>query len=469
LSSPRADEDGVLPLIGEDGAVSDRVLEAFLSPGEFPGRLFYHVSEGDEASYSLDSSLAATKPFAELHPERLPWPNLAGLPLVSESPPLKLEPAGADIDDDLLDRGFVVRWLLEPLGQRFGANPHFAARVVEAEVRAREGGRRLFHWRSAPPSRICRREPGDPRQPRCDLPGIGREARALALSPDGELLALALGGLRPRIEVYDVRDEPRRVWQSQFGARSGGAVEVAFSADREWVVALTGRGRMHRFAAATGERHMSIPSTGRAATAIPPGKIMAVAGEAGEVNLWYLADGTIAWHLPPRQLRGPIDRLAASGDGERFATLEFDEDRTLVRVWQVGRRAPLAEVEVDPYAAADVALDEAGETLYVTHERQGLLVTRIGGRARSLEPSKGEEARRCRGRLRWIAGPGLLSCSVPGGELQLDRDGRVVRELETGEAASEWIVAASARGDRLAAVGGGHLFVWWLDEKGRKR
>ncbi len=466
-SSGRADEqDETIRLIDEEGEVDERALETLLAPGEFSGRRFVHLSTGEEAAYSLDSSLSAMEPFAELHPERLPWPRVAGLELVAESPPLKLRPASQGVDDDLLDRGFTARWILRALGQRFDPKPHFAVEVVEAEVIADGDGKRLFFWRADPPPAVCRRD-AKRGSPNCDLSGVSREARALALSPDGALLAVALGGLRPRLEIYDVRDEPRLVWQSLFAKGSGGAVEVAFSADREWVVALTGRGRMHRFAAASGGQHMTIPSTGRTARAIPPGRIVAVAGDAGEVTFWYLADGTIAWRLPPRRLRGPIDRLAPSGDGRRFATLEYDKEKTVVRVWELGRRAALAQIEVDPFAVADIALDGQGESLFVTHETRGLLTSRIQN-YKGLQPLGGRTGERCRGRLRWIPGLERLSCSIPGGELQIDPQGRLMNELITGVRSSDWIVAASSGGRRLAAIGGGHLLVWWMGTTGKE-
>jgi hypothetical protein len=446
-------------LINDDGSIAEQVLEAFLAPGEFVGRHFEYLSEGDEALYSLDSSLGSAEPFAELHPARLEWPWLAGLPLKVEAPPLKLKPSLSDIDDDVIDEGFSVQWTIAPLGQRFDPSPHFAATVVSAEVIGKKDGRRLFYWHVPPKAPICQQD-SPLGSPRCVMKGLSLETRALALSPDGKYLALALGGLKPRLEIYSIVAEPRLSWQSFFGKDSGGVQEVAFSADGRWVVALTGRGRMHRFAALSGGEHLAIASAGRAARSIPPGRVMAVAGESGEVNLWYLADGTIAWRLPPRSLRGPVDRLAASGDGRRFATLEYDERRTVVRVWEVRRRAMLAQIEVDPYSVADIALDTKGETLFVAHEKLGLLETTV---AKNAQPSEvgGEAGSRCRGRIAWISGRELLGCAVPGGEIQVDRKGRIKGELVADIEASNWIVATSAGGKRLAAVGGGHLLIWW--------
>ena len=449
----------VVPLLGDDDAAAEQVLEAFLAPAEFSNRRFVYVSKGREAAFSLDSSLSATEPFAELHPDRLEWPKVAGLELRSEGGTLKLKPALPGVDDDTLDRGFSVRWTFAPLGQRFEPFPYFAVTVVEAEVIARDSGERLFFWQAPKAPPLCRlyAEEG---APNCTLKGVGREARSLAISPDGKYLALALGGLRPRLEVYDIRETPFLAWFSLFGTDSGGAVETAFSTDGKWVVALTGRGRLHRFEALSGGRHMSIPSRGRTAKAIPPGKIMAVAGEAGAVQFWYLEDGTIAWSLRPRDFRGPVDRLAASGDGGRFATLEYEKENTVVRIWQIQRRAIRAQIKAEPYAISDIALDETGETLYMAHEQKGLLKAPVG-RAGATRAAGGEAGSRCRGRLHWISGPKLLGCTVPGGEIRIDGRGRKVGEINAGTKASDWIVAASESGQRMAAVGGGHLLIWW--------
>jgi hypothetical protein len=421
--------------------------------------VFGHVIEGEAAQFCLDSSLGGSEPFAEADPGRVRWPTAAGLPIVVRGGAVRLAPSRPGVDDSDLDRGFAVRWVLQPLGQVFDARPRFEVEVVEVEVLATNDGQTLMAWRAPPAPPVCRSDPAAGR-PSCDLDGVSREARALALSPDGELLAMALGGLRPRIEVYDVIAEPRLAWQALFPTDTGGAVEVAFSADGRWVVALSGTGRMHRFDARSGGSHLTIPSKGLTARALPPGRIMAVAGERGEVTLWFLSDGTIAWRLPPRKLRGPVDRIAASGDGRRFATLEYDEDRTVVRVWAVRRRAMLAQIEVGAYTVTDIALDHAGERVYVAHENEGLFVAEVAEPGEAPVRVQGQAAARCRNRLQWIPGRRLLACAVEGGVVQLHASGKRASELVTGIAASDWIVAAASGGGRIAAIGAGHLLVW---------
>lgn len=434
------------------------VVETFLAPGEFPDRVIVHISEGDEAAFSLDSSLSATEPSAALHPERLTWPAVAGLKLEVENPSLTVVPSSASVNDDVLDRGFVVRWALVPLGQRFEPTPHFACRVVGAEVLSTNREERLLYWSAPPPPPVCR-APEKKGLPNCHLDEVGHEVQAVALSPEGTRMAMAFGGLRPRVEMWNVQRSPRLIWQTLFAKGSGGAVETAFSEDGQWVVALTGTGRMHRFDAATGGRHMAVSSSGRTARSIPPGEIMAVAGESGEVTLWYLADGTIAWRLPPRKGRGPVDRIAASGDGLRFATLEYADEQTVARIWAVRQRSLLSEVQVEGDTVVDIALDEKGENLFLSHETHGLMVAKVERKA--VASPAGKAAARCKGRLQWMPGTEMLSCATPAGELRVDRQGNLQRELSTNGTVADWIITASTSDKRLAAVGGGRLLIWW--------
>ena len=210
---------------------------------------------------------------------------------------------------------------------------------------------------------------------------------------------------------------------------------------------------------------MSVASRGRTARSIPPGRMMAIAGEAGEVNLWYLADGTIAWRLPPRDLRGPIDRLTASGNGRRFATLEYDETRTVVRIWEIRQRAMLAQIDVDAYAVSDIALDEEGATLYIAHETRGLLKAKVSKNAAAAQPKPtgSSVAGECRGQIQWISALNALFCAVPQGVVQLDRDGHEKRRHLTPVEASNWLASAALGGKRLVAVGDGHMLIWEVE------
>jgi hypothetical protein len=428
IAGARPDGDPV-PLAGGGEEADDRVLEALLAPGEFPGRRFSFSVAGDEALFALDASLGSREPLAEIHPERVAWPRIAGLPLIVQGGPRKLLPARPDVSDADLDAGISARFTLAPIGQRFEPDPRFAVRLEAVTILSAADGRLLLSWNDEKARSACA-PPAVAGGADCDLAGLGREARAAALSPDGGRLAVAVGGLRPRVEVYDLHGEPRRAWQSLFPARGGGPVDVAFSADGSFLAMLTGTGGLHRFDAITGSGHLAIPSAGRTACGVPPGHVMAVAGEEGEVTLWYLDDGTVAWRLPPRKVRGPVARLAASGDGRRLATLEYDEAGTVVRVWSIEGRTLEAQIAVEPYAVADIALDASGRRLFVSHERRGLMVADLDGDRRLAEA--GGEA-------------GALG---------------LTRTRTAGPNATGLIVAAAAGSSGLAVVGEGHLLVW---------
>ncbi len=455
---PAASADNGTPPLPLDG--NETVLETFLSPGEFSERRFSFSIHDEEAVFCLDASLSAEKPTATLHAGRVQWPRIAGLALEIERDAYPLTRVFDAVGDEDLDRGFDVRWVLRPLGQRFSPAPHFAAEVIAAEVIQTGSGKPLLTWQAGDSAPTCLVTP-QKGHPNCEIESVGLEAQALAVSASGRLLGLAFSGLRPRIEVYNVERAPRLVWQAIFSKASGGVVTLAFSSDEKWAVALTGQGRLHRFDASTGERHLSIPSSGRTAAAVTRKRIVAVAGGAGEVRFWYLDDGTIAWQLPPRRDKGPVDRLAASGDGTRFATLEYNEKRTIIRVWEWKHRAPVAQFEVDPLAIIDIALDETGEVLYFSHENLGLYSVKAEKGATPRRVNS-RHAKRCRKRLQWISGDNALSCSVSQGELRIDPSGRLKRELHASRS-SEWIVNASSGGTRLAAVGGGRLLVWWIE------
>jgi hypothetical protein len=466
FASAGAEDVALLPLADDRGALTEAALEALLAPAEFADELFTHTLAGEEAQFCLDVTADGALVRAELAPGRVRWPAKGGVATTVRGEGLALTPARPGIRMDELEAGVTVRWVLRPLGQVFAPRPAFELAVVGAEVRPAAGGPALFayHADRAPPR--CR-DDVPPGAPRCALTGVGREAQALAMDPEGRLLALAIGGLKPRVEMYALAGGLRLAWTAAFPPSAGGVVEVAFSTDGRWVVALTGDGRIHRFDAATGGLHLAIPSRGRAALSLPPGRAVAVAGEAGEVTSWNLADGTIGWRLPPRGLRGPIDRLAASGDGARFATLEYDESRTVIRVWDAARRAVVAQIEVDPYAVADVALDQTGRRLFFSHERDGLLAAEIGAAGDRAVARRfgGEAGARCRSRLQWLASASVLSCAVKEGVIELSAEGLLHAELAAGVEESDWIVGAALDGAHTAAVGGGRLLVW-IDDGG---
>jgi WD40 repeat protein len=320
-------------------------------------------------------------------------------------------------------------------------------------------GRELLSWVQEATPAVCRQDP-PAGEPACDLGGVTREGKGIALSPDGRLLVVAVGGVRPRVEVYDTTGTPRVLWQALFPASSGGASHVAFSSDGRWVVALAGAGELHRFDALTGGLHMSIPSAGRSAVAVPPGREIAVAGEMGELTVWRLSDGTIQWRLPPRKLRGPVDLIASSGDGKRVATLEYDQDTTVVRVWDLNSSTVARQVMVDAYAVVGIALDRKGDRLFVAHEDKGLMAADLSTREVVLTPLGGATGRLCKGYIGWVDSDLSLTCALEDGVQKIHQDGSRGEMLGAGSRSSSWLVAVSDGTGAVAALGGGRLVIW---------
>ena len=458
---PRSLVANTIPLMTEHGELHEGVLETFLSPGEFPDRTIQYTLTGDEALYAMDLGLSAQKPLATFHPDRIVFPTIAELPLILENSPIPLDIISPNATDAHLDKGFSIRLNMAPLGQRFSP-PRFVARLISVTLSANDH-EPLLTWSRKKKPAVCHAENADKSTPTCAVDNVGLEARSLAISPDGGKLAIAFGGLRPRIEVYAIDSTPRRLWQALLPQNSGGAVETSFSSDGEWIVALTGQGRMHRMDAATGGRHLKIPSQGRSARAIPPGRIMAVAGESGAVKMWYLSDGTIAWRLPPRAGRGSVDAIAASGDGARFALLEYTDTQTIVRIFAFRKRTMLRQYTLNTLAIGDIALDDKGETLFLSHETNGLLLANVSNPAPPV-PGQKRGAPRCTGHLSWHATQKRLYCATTDGLLNLTDNGRTLRQYKTPGTTDKWIVAAATEGPRIAAIGGGRLLVWWLNE-----
>jgi WD40 repeat protein len=281
----------------------------------------------------------------------------------------------------------------------------------------------------------------------------------VAINVDATLLALAVTGLKPRIELYDIKATPVLLWQSTFSDVSGGVNDVAFSADGKFVVALLGNGRIHRFDAGSGGRHLAVLSRGTATASVPPGALVAVGGEKGEVVLWRLEDGTIDWKIHPRKSRGDIDKIAVSGDGRIIAALEYAGDKTIVRLWRVHNKWALGQFELDGTLYADIALNKTGDTLFLSHEERGLYTLAVNQKE-SKPVLFSEDTRMCRGKISWINSQDSLQCSSVNAIARVKMDGGKPSLLETGIVSDRWIISVSLQGTTTAAVGAGHLLIW---------
>ncbi len=445
-----------MPMLDESGEPSEALVEALLYPGEHDDVRFTYTSEGPEAQFCLDASLSASKPFAQVYPERIEWPAIGGVPMQVASLNLKLIPRSDDVTDAELDRGFAIRWHLRAVGQDFAAEPIFRLQAVGAEVFSTASAKILFQWEKPAPPRVCTDQPEDG-FPQCDLPGISIESQAVAVSPVGDLAAVATSGLKPGIHVYRITETPTRIWQALFPAQSGGASDVAFSADGRYVVALLGNGAIHRFDARQGGRHLAIPSRGLTARTVPPGDIVAVGGNSGELVFWRLSDGTIEWRLDAKNFRGDIDEIAVSGNGETVATLEYTETHTIVRLWEIGGKRQGIQFDLPGTSFEKMVLNHNGSALYFSHSQMGLvtLPAKRNGRIEKVS----EASTRCRGALFWATEQSGPACAITGGILKLTATGEVTGTLRIHSDAAQWNVAMAPTGTTVA-VGAGHLLLW---------
>ncbi|MBN2718637.1 MAG: WD40 repeat domain-containing protein, partial [Deltaproteobacteria bacterium] len=445
-----------LPMLDEAGQPTESLIEALLYPGEHSGQQFVYTSEGEEAQFCLDASLSAKDPFAQVYPERIAWPAVGGVQIEVDSLDLKLIPQRDNVTDATLDAGFAIRWYLTVKGQDFSNRPVFRLRAVAAEVFSTETAEVLFHWQKPAAPRICTNTPKDG-FPHCDLTGISIESQSIAISPTGDLVAVATTGLKPGIDVYNISSTPVRIWQALFAETSGGALDVTFSADGNYIAALLGNGAIHRFDAISGGRHLMIPSSGLTATVVPPGDVVAVGGKAGELVLWRLSDGTIEWKIEPRNSRGDVDRVAVSGDGRTVATLEFTDTQTIVRVWPVKTHSRGYQFDLPGTGYEELALNKDGTILFLTHDDQGLVT--LEARQNAHTKPLGQDAVQCRSALFFDAGAPGPGCSIAGGILQLTADGKTRRLLKIHSDADRWYMAESPVGTTVA-VGAGHLLIW---------
>lgn len=443
------------PLFDKENNFTEAFIEALLYPGEHLNKRFVYVSEGEEAQYCLDSSLGAKEPFAQVYLERVLWPTVGGVELEVEKLDLKLMPKGKEVTDEELDFGFAIRWHIEALGQDFSKAPVFKIRAVGAEIYSTKNDNVLMHWQKPMAPQICRESKDE--FPKCDLPNISLASQAVAIGPLGNIAAIATTGLKPGIELYDIEEEPKRRWQILFAADSGGAIDVAFSSDGKYVVALLGNGEIHRFDAQSGGAHLGIPSSGVSAHAVPPGNLIAVGDRGGELVLWRLIDGTIEWKIEGKHFRGNIADISVSENGKIIATLEYTDKQTIVRIWQIYQKKALAQIELEGTGYVDMALAQEGDKLFLSHEEKGLM--QIDLQANLTAHSVGNDASKCTSQLFWIANDNKLGCSVTGGIIHLNQDGTVHRNLKIKSEAKRWMVAQSLVGTTIA-VGSGHLLLW---------
>lgn len=183
-----------------------------------------------------------------------------------------------------------------------------------------------------------------PVQPQSDSSGLGG-VPAVAFSPDGTILASASG-------IYV------QLWNTITGARIGkplraatsgsgtGVVAVAFSPDGQLLASASTDGYVRLWHTPTGAMYgKQLPAnagTSGSANGVafsPNGRYLVTSGNEGSIRLWDIAAGTlVADPLPSITTTSGSGTIAYSPDGEILATAS---DEGAVRLWNTATWRPL--------------------------------------------------------------------------------------------------------------------------------
>jgi WD40 repeat protein/class 3 adenylate cyclase len=183
---------------------------------------------------------------------------------------------------------------------------------------------------------------------------------ALAVSRDGPTLYSA--GNDGRLIVWDLAGDRRLVRSFALG-RPFPEIQtprgIAVSPDGQTLALTQGNGRVDLFETATLQRRRGVQAmSGFAAAAAfsPDGLLLAVGGERGQVTLWDAHTLAPAGELTG--LAGTIQTVVFSPDGKSLAAAEVESEHPRLVVWSVERRAVTARADVR--ATASLAFSPDG-------------------------------------------------------------------------------------------------------------
>jgi RNA polymerase sigma factor (sigma-70 family) len=183
-----------------------------------------------------------------------------------------------------------------------------------------------------------------------------REVRALALTPDGEMLAAGTGDPTATLRVWNLADNRDIVL-----AHAGPVSAVAFSPDGRNLAAGGDSGQVTLYSPA--EDGKALPLRGRhsgpvrALAYAPDGQTLASAGQDGTVLLWRLP--SLAEPVRLEASAAPLAAVVYSPDGKILAAAGRDG---IIRLWDAGslkeqvplRQAPGAVTSLDFAAAGNL-------------------------------------------------------------------------------------------------------------------
>jgi tetratricopeptide (TPR) repeat protein len=199
---------------------------------------------------------------------------------------------------------------------------------------------------------------------------------ALAFRPDGGAVASATS--KGDLALHDLRG--RRLWTGRIPEPATAIAQLRFCADI--LLAATADGRAVALEPTTGKllRSYQVDRGSFQAVALSPdGRLLALAGEGGQVHLW---DAALRKQRTGWNTYGPVQALAFVSD-KLLAT-----GGQSLRFWQTATGRPVWEVEVPGGAVHALALNDRTGELAVANDGDRLLVLDLPDLYRRLEELK---------------------------------------------------------------------------------
>ncbi len=186
------------------------------------------------------------------------------------------------------------------------------------------------------------------------IPAIGGTVSAIALSADGQRLAIA------HSHSILVVNTANGVILKELSVKPGKVDCLSFAIDRQTLAAAYEDGTIQMWDPRSGQITKTINGGGkiRALHFAPAGGTLATAATDGTVNLWDLRTGTLNRQL--KKHSGPVNAIAFSADGNLMAT--GGDDRTVI-VWDVATGKAQRTLKGHDLAVTSLAFSPDGSLL----------------------------------------------------------------------------------------------------------
>ena len=189
-----------------------------------------------------------------------------------------------------------------------------------------------------------------------DVPSTNGPAVAVAVSGNGQVLAIAYSNQIELFNVYDPKPQP-------IGAPIQGHVDcITLSFDGKLLAGATAQGDVRVWNREDGLLRKDFPvgfavSTMRFA---PQNDALVIGGKDGRVSLWNLQSGAVIFES--KKHSATVGAIAFSPDGKLMAT--GSDDRTAI-IWEVGSGKARHTLKGHDFAATSLAFSPAGDLLAV--------------------------------------------------------------------------------------------------------